>query len=166
MNAARRWPGVATGAKRILAGVYRSGAAVVTFRQDERCLGIEYDHHNRPETPSTDVMGREHHTEYSGHDLPVKMRGAPAVSQCGYSGSSTINRAASSAPAPGAEGSPLRPSRQPAGVHGRYRVVWTMEYGLLDLPARTDGEATAGSTATIKTRCNYVKSPTAGESYR
>ncbi|MQL36411.1 RHS repeat protein, partial [Escherichia coli] len=44
------------------------------FRQDERRLGIEYDHHNRPET-LTDVMGREHHTEYSGHDLPVKMRG-------------------------------------------------------------------------------------------
>ncbi|HCX6077811.1 TPA: hypothetical protein OZW23_004872, partial [Escherichia coli] len=21
------------------------------------------------------MMGREHHTEYSGHDLPVKMRG-------------------------------------------------------------------------------------------
>ncbi|HAW9015925.1 TPA: type VI secretion system tip protein TssI/VgrG [Escherichia coli] len=37
------------------------------FRQDERRLGIEYDHHNRPET-LTDVMGREHHTEYSGHD--------------------------------------------------------------------------------------------------
>ncbi|EMX9338197.1 RHS repeat protein, partial [Escherichia coli] len=27
------------------------------FRQDERRLGIEYDHHNRPET-LTDVMGR------------------------------------------------------------------------------------------------------------
>ncbi|EMX90164.1 RHS Repeat family protein, partial [Escherichia coli 2719100] len=47
------------------------------FRQDERRLGIEYDHHNRPET-LTDVMGREHHTEYSGHDLPVKMRGPGA----------------------------------------------------------------------------------------
>ncbi len=53
------------------------------FRQDERRLGIEYDHHNRPET-LTDVMGREHHTEYSGHDLPVKMRG-PGGQSVAYS---------------------------------------------------------------------------------
>ncbi|MBS4239034.1 hypothetical protein GNP09_19335 [Escherichia coli] len=57
------------------------------FRQDERRLGIEYDHHNRPET-LTDVMGREHHTEYSGHDLPVKMRG-PGGQSVRLQGSST-----------------------------------------------------------------------------
>ncbi|EFG6403964.1 hypothetical protein JRB03_004795 [Escherichia coli O124] len=34
-------------------------------------------------------------------------------------------------------------------------VVWTMEYGPFDLPWRERTvKATAGSTATIKTRCN------------
>ncbi|EPD6619823.1 hypothetical protein ACSC89_004828, partial [Salmonella enterica subsp. enterica] len=44
------------------------------FRRDERRLSVRYDRHNRPET-LTDATGREHHTEYSGHDLPVRMRG-------------------------------------------------------------------------------------------
>lgn len=62
-------------------------------------------------------MGREHHTEYSGHDLPVKMRG------------------------PGAEGfSYDRHGNLLAWTDGN-GVVWTMEYGPFDLPvARTDGE--------------------------
>ncbi|HAP0140585.1 TPA: RHS repeat protein [Escherichia coli] len=77
------------------------------------------------------MMGREHHTEYSGHDLPVKMRG------------------------PGAEGfSYDRHGNLLAWTDGN-GVVWTMEYGPFDLPWRERTvKATAGSTATIKTRCN------------
>ncbi len=109
------------------------------FRQDERRLGIEYDHHNRPET-LTDVMGREHHTEYSGHDLPVKMRGPGGQSVRlqwqQHHKLSGIERAGT-----GAEGfSYDRHGNLLAYTDGN-GVVWTMEYGPFDLPvARTDGE--------------------------
>ncbi|ARV50268.1 RHS repeat protein [Escherichia coli] len=109
------------------------------FRQDERRLGIEYDHHNRPET-LTDVMGREHHTEYSGHDLPVKMRGPGGQSVRlqwqQHHKLSGIERAGT-----GAEGfSYDRHGNLLAWTDGN-GVVWTMEYGPFDLPvARTDGE--------------------------
>ncbi|ENA7377184.1 RHS repeat protein [Escherichia coli] len=109
------------------------------FRQDERRLGIEYDHHNRPET-LTDVMGREHHTEYSGHDLPVKMRGPNGQSVRlqwqQHHKLSGIERAGT-----GAEGFRYdRHGNLLAWTDGN-GVVWTMEYGPFDLPvARTDGE--------------------------
>lgn len=109
------------------------------FRQDERRLGIEYDHHNRPET-LTDVMGREHHTEYSGHDLPVKMRGPSGQSVRlqwqQHHKLSGIERAGT-----GAEGFRYdRHGNLLAWTDGN-GVVWTMEYGPFDLPvARTDGE--------------------------
>lgn len=109
------------------------------FRQDERRLGIEYDHHNRPET-LTDVMGREHHTEYSGHDLPVKMRGPSGQSVRlqwqQHHKLSGIERAGT-----GAEGFHYdRHGNLLAWTDGN-GVVWTMEYGPFDLPvARTDGE--------------------------
>ncbi|EEY9977402.1 RHS repeat protein [Escherichia coli] len=109
------------------------------FRQDERRLGIEYDHHNRPET-LTDVMGREHHTEYSGHDLPVKMRGPGGQSVRlqwqQHHKLSGIERAGTDA-----EGfSYDRHGNLLAWTDGN-GVVWTMEYGPFDLPvARTDGE--------------------------
>ena len=106
------------------------------FRQDERRLGIEY---NRPET-LTDVMGREHHTEYSGHDLPVKMRGPSGQSVRlqwqQHHKLSGIERAGT-----GAEGFRYdRHGNLLAWTDGN-GVVWTMEYGPFDLPvARTDGE--------------------------
>ncbi|EPM2295973.1 restriction endonuclease fold toxin, partial [Escherichia coli] len=109
------------------------------FRQDERRLDIEYDHHNRPET-LTDVMGREHHTEYSGHDLPVKMRGPGGQSVRlqwqQHHKLSGIERAGT-----GAEGFRYdRHGNLLAWTDGN-GVVWTMEYGPFDLPvARTDGE--------------------------
>ncbi|HEI2466036.1 TPA: RHS repeat protein [Escherichia coli] len=109
------------------------------FRQDERRLGIEYDHHNRPET-LTDVMGREHHTEYSGHDLPVKMRGPGGQSVRlqwqQHHKLSGIERAGT-----GAEGFRYdRHGNLLAWTDGN-GVVWTMEYGPFDLPvAQTDGE--------------------------
>ncbi len=109
------------------------------FRQDERRLGIEYDHHNRPET-LTDVMGREHHTEYSGHDLPVKMRGPGGQSVRlqwqQHHKLSGIERAGT-----GAEGFRYdRHGNLLAWTDGN-GVDWTMEYGPFDLPvARTDGE--------------------------
>ncbi|WP_193112164.1 RHS repeat-associated core domain-containing protein [Escherichia coli] len=109
------------------------------FRQDERRLGIEYDHHNRPET-LTDVMGREHHTEYSGHDLPVKMRG-PGGQSVRLRWQQHHKLSGLERTGTGAEG--FRYDR-----HGNLLVwtdgngvVWTMEYGPFDLPvARTDGE--------------------------
>uniref|UniRef100_UPI000BE3CC1E PAAR domain-containing protein n=1 Tax=Escherichia coli TaxID=562 RepID=UPI000BE3CC1E len=109
------------------------------FRQDERRLGIKYDHHNRPET-LTDVMGREHHTEYSGHDLPVKMRGPGGQSVRlqwqQHHKLSGIERAGT-----GAEGFRYdRHGNLLAWTDGN-GVDWTMEYGPFDLPvARTDGE--------------------------
>ncbi|HBD5449873.1 TPA: AHH domain-containing protein [Escherichia coli] len=109
------------------------------FRQDERRLGIEYDHHNRPET-LTDVMGREHHTEYSGHDLPVKMRGPGGQSVRlqwqQHHKLSGIERAGT-----GAEGFRYNRHGNLLAYTDGNGVVWTMEYGPFDLPvARTDGE--------------------------
>ena len=109
------------------------------FRQDERRLGIEYDHHNRPET-LTDVMGREHHTEYSGHDLPVKMRG-PGGQSVRLRWQQHHKLSGLERTGTGAEGFRYdRHGNLLAWTDGN-GVVWTMEYGPFDLPvARTDGE--------------------------
>ncbi|WP_249585070.1 RHS repeat-associated core domain-containing protein, partial [Escherichia coli] len=109
------------------------------FRQDERRLGIEYDHHNRPET-LTDVMGREHHTEYSGHDLPVKMRG-PGGQSVRLQWQQHHKLSGLERTGTGAEGFRYdRHGNLLAWTDGN-GVVWTMEYGPFDLPvARTDGE--------------------------
>ena len=85
-------------------------------------------------------MGREHHTEYSGHDLPVKMRGPGGQSVRlqwqQHHKLSGIERAGT-----GAEGFRYdRHGNLLAWTDGN-GVVWTMEYGPFDLPvARTDGE--------------------------
>ena len=109
------------------------------FRQDERRLGIEYDHHNRPET-LTDVMGSEHHTEYSGHDLPVKMRG-PGGQSVRLRWQQHHKLSGLERTGTGAEGFRYdRHGNLLAWTDGN-GVVWTMEYGPFDLPvARTDGE--------------------------
>ncbi|KYV32618.1 hypothetical protein AMK77_11930 [Escherichia coli] len=109
------------------------------FRQDERRLGIEYDHHNRPET-LTDVMGREHHTEYSGHDLPVKMRG-PGGQSVRLQWQQHHKLSGPERTGTGAEGFRYdRHGNLLAWTDGN-GVDWTMEYGPFDLPvARTDGE--------------------------
>ncbi|GAB5135573.1 type IV secretion protein Rhs [Escherichia coli] len=85
-------------------------------------------------------MGREHHTEYSGHDLPVKIRGPGGQSVRlqwqQHHKLSGIERTGT-----GAEGFRYdRHGNLLAWTDGN-GVVWTMEYGPFDLPvARTDGE--------------------------
>ena len=109
------------------------------FRQDERRLGIEYDHHNRPET-LTDVMGREHHTEYSGHDLPVKMRG-PGGQSVRLQWQQHHKLSGLERTGTGAEGFRYDRHGNLLAYTDGNGVVWTMEYGPFDLPvARTDGE--------------------------
>lgn len=109
------------------------------FRQDERRLGIEYDHHNRPET-LTDVMGREHHTEYSGHDLPVKMRG-PGGQSVRLRWQQHHKLSGLERTGTGAEGFRYDRHGNLLAYTDGNGVVWTMEYGPFDLPvARTDGE--------------------------
>ncbi|EOK6201028.1 AHH domain-containing protein, partial [Escherichia coli] len=87
-----------------------------------------------------DVMGREHHTEYSGHDLPVKMRGPGGQSVRlqwqQHHKLSGIERAGT-----GAEGFRYDRHGNLLAYTDGNGVVWTMEYGPFDLPvARTDGE--------------------------
>ena len=109
------------------------------FRQDERRLGIEYDHHNRPET-LTDVMGREHHTEYSGHDLPVKMRG-PGGQSVRLQWQQHHKLSGLERTGTGAEGFRYDRHGNLLAYTDGNGVVWTMEYVPFDLPvARTDGE--------------------------
>lgn len=85
-------------------------------------------------------MGREHHTEYSGHDLPVKMRGPGGQSVRlqwqQHHKLSGIERAGT-----GAEGFRYDRHGNLLAYTDGNGVVWTMEYGPFDLPvARTDGE--------------------------
>ncbi len=85
-------------------------------------------------------MGREHHTEYSGHDLPVKMRGPSGQSVRlqwqQHHKLSGIERAGT-----GAEGFRYDRHGNLLAYTDGNGVVWTMEYGPFDLPvARTDGE--------------------------
>ncbi|HGB9597408.1 TPA: zincin-like metallopeptidase toxin domain-containing protein, partial [Escherichia coli] len=102
-------------------------------------LGIEYDHHNRPET-LTDVMGREHHTEYSGHDLPVKMRG-PGGQSVRLQWQQHHKLSGLERTGTGAEGFRYDRHGNLLAYTDGNGVVWTMEYGPFDLPvARTDGE--------------------------
>ncbi|MBZ9084227.1 hypothetical protein H5T23_09685 [Escherichia coli] len=86
------------------------------------------------------MMGREHHTEYSGHDLPVKMRGPGGQSVRlqwqQHHKLSGIERAGT-----GAEGFRYDRHGNLLAYTDGNGVVWTMEYGPFDLPvARTDGE--------------------------
>ncbi|HFU0651444.1 TPA: RHS repeat-associated core domain-containing protein, partial [Escherichia coli] len=83
---------------------------------------------------------REHHTEYSGHDLPVKMRGPGGQSVRlqwqQHHKLSGIERAGT-----GAEGFRYDRHGNLLAYTDGNGVVWTMEYGPFDLPvARTDGE--------------------------
>lgn len=85
-------------------------------------------------------MGREHHTEYSGHDLPVKMRGPGGQSVRlqwqQHHKLSGLERAET-----GAEGFRYDRHGNLLAYTDGNGVVWTMEYGPFDLPvARTDGE--------------------------
>lgn len=109
------------------------------FRRDERRLGVNYDRQNRMEK-FTDVMGREHHTEYSGHDLPVKMRGPGGQSARlqwqEHHKLSGIQRSGT-----GAEGFEYDRHGNLLAYTDGNGVAWKMEYGPFDLPvARTDGE--------------------------
>ncbi len=85
-------------------------------------------------------MGREHHTEYSGHDLPVKMRG-PGGQSVRLQWQQHHKLSGLERTGTGAEGfSYDRHGNLLAWTDGN-GVVWTMEYGPFDLPvARTDGE--------------------------
>lgn len=100
---------------------------------------MEYDHHNRPET-LIDVMGREHHTKYSGHDLPIRMYGLSGQSARlqwrQHHELSDIERAGT-----GAEGFCCNHHGNLLVYADGNGVVRTMEYGPFDLSvARTDGE--------------------------
>ena len=85
-------------------------------------------------------MGREHHTEYSGHDLPVKMRG-PGGQSVRLQWQQHHKLSGLERTGTGAEGFRYdRHGNLLAWTDGN-GVVWTMEYGPFDLPvARTDGE--------------------------
>ncbi|EKY5691062.1 hypothetical protein WKQ72_003924 [Escherichia coli] len=86
------------------------------------------------------MMGREHHTEYSGHDLPVKMRG-PGGQSVRLQWQQHHKLSGLERTGTGAEGFRYdRHGNLLAWTDGN-GVVWTMEYGPFDLPvARTDGE--------------------------
>ena len=85
-------------------------------------------------------MGREHHTEDTGHDLPVKMRG-PGGQSVRLQWQQHHKLSGLERTGTGAEGFRYdRHGNLLAWTDGN-GVVWTMEYGPFDLPvARTDGE--------------------------
>ena len=85
-------------------------------------------------------MGREHHTEYSGHDLPVKMRG-PGGQSVRLQWQQHHKLSGLERTGTGAEGFRYDRHGNLLAYTDGNGVVWTMEYGPFDLPvARTDGE--------------------------
>lgn len=99
-------------------------------------------------------MGREHHTEYSGHDLPVKMRG-PGGQSVRLQWQQHHKPSGLERTGTGAEG--FRYDRHGNLLAGRTATVlsgrWNTVRSICRWRERTV-KATAGSIATIKTRCN------------
>lgn len=109
------------------------------FRRDERRLSVRYDRHNRMET-LTDAMSREHHTEYSSHDLPVRMRG-PGGQDARLQWQAHHKLSGLQRSGTGTEGFEYDRHGNLLTYTDGNSVQWRMEYGPFDLPvARADGE--------------------------